>query len=117
MTLDKLVPTPEEQGQLRSALRHAFCSILLNNLEGFTAGGSHTVELTKQVAARKPTIQQLAGAGEKTNFYPLPALDEEEASVKGTIQVVQVLIRNTLKLTAEAASSTLQLFIGDWMSI
>lgn len=117
ITLDKLVPTPEEQGQLRSAFSHAIRSILLDNLEGFTAGGSHAAEVAKQVAARKPTIRQLAGAGEKTDFYPLPALDEEEASVKGTIRVVQALIRNTLKLTAEAASSTLRLFVGDWMTI
>jgi len=117
MTLDKLVPTPEEQGQLHSAFCHAVRTLLLNNLKGLTGGGSRTVRIRDKVAARKPTIRQLDGAGDKTDFYPLPALAEEEASVKGTIRVVQALICDTLSLMAEVASSTLRFFVGDWLTV
>jgi len=117
MTLDKLVPTLEEQQQLRSAFRHAIHSLLLDNLEGLAVGEARTTSIRKKVMAEKPTIRQLDGVGEKTDFYPLPALDEEEASVKGTIRVVQALIRDTLRLSAEVASSKLRFFVGDWLTI
>jgi len=117
MTLEKLVPTSEEQKQLHSAFGHAVRSLLLDNLEGLAAGGTHATGIRKKVAAKRPTIRQLAGAGDKTDFYPLPALDEEEASVKGTIRVVQVLIRDTLKLAAEVASLKLRFFVGDWLTV
>lgn len=117
MTLDKLVPTTEQQGQLRAAFHHAIRSLLLNNLEGLATDNVHTADIKRKVAAKKPITWQLSGAGEKTSFYPLPALDEEEASVKGTIRVVQKLIHDTLKLTAQAASSTLHFFVGDWLTI
>jgi hypothetical protein len=117
MTLDKLIPTPEQQGQLRTAFRHAVHSLLLENLGGLAAGDVRTTNIKKKVLAKKPIIRRLSGAGEKTDFYPLPALDEEEASVKGTIRVVQKLIHSSLKLTAQAASSTLRLFVGDWLTI
>ena len=117
MTLEKLVPTMEEQGQLRSAFCHAVRSLLLDNLEGLADGGSNAASIRKEVGAKRPTIRQLAGAGEKTDFYPLPALNEEEASVKGTIRVVQALIRDTLELTVQVASSKLRFFVGDWLTI
>ena len=117
MTLEKLAPTLEEQEQLRSTFRHAVRSLLLDNLEGLAVKGFHAVDIRKKVMAKRSTIQQLAGAGEKTDFYPLPTLDEEEASVKGTIRVVQALIRDTLKLAAEVASSKLRFFVGDWLTI
>ena len=117
MTIDKLLPTQEQQGQLRSAFQHAVRSLLLDNLEGFTTGGDHTAKITKKVTTGWPTIRELGRAGEKTDFYPPPALNEEEASVKGTIRVVQALIRDTLKLAAEVACSKLRFFVGDWMTI
>lgn len=117
MTIDKLLPTLEQQDQLRSAFRHAVRSLLLDNLEGFTAGGDRAAKVAKKVAAGRPNIRGLGGAGERTDFYPLPALNEEEASIKGTIRVVQALILDTLKLAAETASSKLRFFVGDWMTI
>jgi len=117
MTIDKLLPTLEQQDQLRSAFHHAVHSLLLDNLEGFADGGDRATDITKKVAAGRPNIRQLGGAGEKTDFYPLPALNEEEASIKGTIRVVQALIQDTLKLAAEVASSKLRFFVGDWMTI
>lgn len=117
MTLEKLVPTPEEQGQLRSAFCHAVRSLLCDGLDSLADEEKYTASIRKKVTAKRPTIRQLAGAGEKTDFYPLPALNEEEASVKGTIRVVQALIRDTLKLAAKVATSKLRFFVGDWLTI
>ena len=116
MTLKKLVPTMEEQEQLHSAFCHAVCSLHLDNLEGLANEGSNAASIRKKVGEKRPIIRQLAGAGEKTDFYPLPALNEE-ASVKGTIRVVQALIRDTLELTVQVASSKLRFFVGDWLTI
>ena len=81
-------------------------------------GKSHRiVSIKKKAATKKPTIRKVDGAGTKTEFYPLRALDQEEASVQGTIKVVQHLICNTLGLTADVASSTLRFFVGDWLTI
>ena len=104
MTLHELVPTPEQQSQLRSAFHHAVRSLLLDNLPGLNDNGSRVKRIKKKVAAGKPVIRQLKGAGKKTDFYPLPALNEEEVSVKGTIKVVQTLIRDILGLGLEVAA-------------
>lgn len=117
LTLNQFTPTPKEQCQLRTAFRHAVCSLLLDNLRGLTTGDARSTDIKKKVAAEKPVIRQLSGAGEKTEFYPLPALDQEEASVKGTIRVVQMLLHESLALTKEAASSMLWFFVGDWLTI
>ena len=116
MTLDKLTPTPEEQGQLHLAFRYAVRSLLLDNLEGLADGDARAV-IRRKVEAQRPIIRLLDGAGEKTDFFPLPALDQEEASVKGTIRVVQKLICDTLKFTAEKAALVLRFYVGDWLTI
>lgn len=117
LTLNKFTPTQEQQCQLRTAFRHAVRSLLLDNLNGLATRDSRSTEIKKKVTSEKPVIRQLKGAGEKTEFYPLPALDEEEASVKGTIRVVQTLIRESLGLAEQAASSMFRFFVGDWLTI
>ena len=117
MTFHELVPTLEQQSQLRSAFYHAVCLLLLNNLDGLSRNTKRVKDIRKQLAAKKPTIRQLDGAGEKTTFYPLPALDEEEASVKGTIRVAQTLVRDILGFTTEKAASVVRFFVGDWLTI
>lgn len=84
---------------------------------GFKGKLKHVNRIKKKVAAEKLTIRTLDGAGQKTDFYPLQALDQEEASVKGTIKVVQGLLRDILGFTTESAASTLRLFVGDWLTI
>ncbi|KAF8979824.1 hypothetical protein BDQ17DRAFT_1439269 [Cyathus striatus] len=54
----------------------------------------------------KPQIHCLEN--EKTQFYPLPALNEEEASVIGTIRVIKKLFISHLELSEEVASGRLQ---------
>ena len=117
MTLHKLVPTPEQQEQLQKAFCHAVQSILLENLPGLTGESNRVKYIKKKVAKKKLTIRQVDGAGEKTEFYPLRALDEEEASIQGTIRVVQSLLCDILGLTVEAASSTLRYIVRDWLMI
>ena len=115
MALHKLVPTPEQQCQLRTAFCHAIRTLLLNNLRGLT--DKRVKQLKQKATTKKLTIQLVGGAGEKTDFYPLRALNQEEASVQGTIQVAQRLIRDILGFTMVAASSTLRFFVGDWLTI
>ena len=117
MSLHKLVPTLEQQSQLRKAFCHAIRSLLLDNLHGLTRKSDRIQRIRKKVAAKKLTIRQLDGAGTKTEFYPLRVLNEEEASVQGTIRVIQCLLREILGLTAEVACSTLRFFVGDWLTI
>ena len=72
--------------------------------------------IKRKVASEKLTIRQVDGAGEKTEFYPLRMLDEEESSIRGTIRVVQCLLHDILGLTTEVASSALRFVIGDWLT-
>lgn len=117
MSLHELVPTLEQQGQLRSAFYHAVRSLLLDNLPGLKGNKPRIKHIKKKVVAEKLTIRPLEGAGEKTDFYPLPALNEEESSVKGTIRVVQTLVRDVLELAVDVAASKLRFFVGDWLTI
>ena len=107
MTLHELVPTQEQQSQLRSAFCHAVQSLLLSNLPGLKGNGNNVKKIKREVVTKKLIVRSLEGAGEKTNFYPLPALNEEEASIKGTIRVIQTLIRDILGLAVEVAASSL----------
>jgi len=117
MSLHKLVPTREQQDQLHEAFCHAIWSILLNNLDGLKDKTIHCQRIARKFAAKKPTIRTVDGAGEKTDFFPLRALNQEEASVQGTIRVVQGLLRDVLGFTTETASSMLRFFVGDWLTI
>ena len=113
MILHDVVPTLQQQEQLRSTFYHVVRSLLLDNLKGLSGNTPWVKRIRKKTAAKKLTIRQVDGASEKTDFYPLPALDEEEASVKGTIRVAQALIRNILGFTTETAASALWFFVGD----
>lgn len=117
MTIRDLTPTRGQQDQLRKAFCYAIRSILVDTLGGLTGKSARVKKIRRKSNARKHSIRLLRGAGEKTNFYPLRALNEEEASVNGTIRVVQCLIRDVLGFTMEAASSTLRFFVGDWLTI
>lgn len=116
MSLHKLVPTHDQQKQLRKAFCHAVRSLLLDNLPGLAGRTKRVKRIKRKVASEKLTIRQVDGAGEKTEFYPLRMLDEEESSIRGTIRVVQCLLRDILGLTTEVASSALRFVIGDWLT-
>ena len=117
MAIHDLVPTLEQQGQLREAFCHAIRSLLIDNLPGLSGKSDRIKQIKRKTTTRKPTIRLVDGAGSKTDFFPLPALNEEEASIQGTIRVVQCLVREILGITAAAASSALRFFVGDWLTI
>ena len=54
---------------------------------------------------------------EKTDFFPLPVLDEEEASMGGTIRVVTRLFTDLLRMAIGVIESELRLLVGDWLTI
>ena len=54
---------------------------------------------------------------EKTLFFPQPALNEEEASVSGTIRVVEKIFTILLGLAMEIIEVELQLLVGDWRGL
>jgi len=83
MTFHKLVPTLEQQSQLRSAFYHAVRSLLPDNLDGLSRNTKWVKDIRKQLAAEKPTIRQLDGTGEKTTFYPLPRWMRRKRRSKG----------------------------------
>ncbi|KAH9917480.1 uncharacterized protein B0H18DRAFT_958331 [Fomitopsis serialis] len=101
-TLRDLALTPEKQAQLTDAFRHH-------------TGGRRSRKLWKRVKESKPQIRVLSH--EKTEFYPLPALAQEEASVAGTIKVVVKLFTQVLGLVEEVVVSELRLLVGDWLTI
>ena len=117
MVIGDLAPTRKQQRQLREAFCHVIRTLLLDNLRGLTGGSDRVKQIRRKAAVRGHSIRLVNGAGKKTDFYPLRALDEEEASVKGTIRVVQSLICDILGITTTAASSTIRFFVGDWMTI
>jgi hypothetical protein len=107
----------EQQNQLRKAFAmpsgHSFSETFVASLDET----NRVKHIKKKVAAKKLTIRQVDGAGEKTDFYPLRALNEEEASIQGTIRVVQCLDPRYSGFHTEVASSTLRFFVGDWLTI
>ncbi|KAH9917475.1 uncharacterized protein B0H18DRAFT_883755, partial [Fomitopsis serialis] len=114
-TLRDLALTPEKQAQLTDAFRHHVRVILLQHAPGLKTGGRRSRKLWKRVKESKPQIRVLSH--EKTEFYPLPALAQEEASVAGTIKVVVKLFTQVLGLVEEVVVSELRLLVGDWLTI
>lgn len=105
--------TREQQKQLRDTMKHNVRMILLKYGPGMRKRGRRG--LMKEAKKLKPKIRVLDH--EKTQFFPLPALDQEEASVHGTIQVVQKIWRDLLGLAEELIDTELRLMVGDWLTI
>ncbi|KAI0729034.1 hypothetical protein C8Q72DRAFT_794842 [Fomitopsis betulina] len=87
--VNDLILTPEKQAQSLAAFHHQVWMILLEHAPGLR----------------------------KKNFFPLPALAQEEASVAGTIKVIIGLFTNMLGLVKEVVASELCLLVGDWLTI
>lgn len=115
MTFDDLVIGEEKQAQAAAASKHAIRSILLSYTPGKLQKRRKTKQLRKYVREKKPKIRVLEH--EKTEFFPLPALNEEEASVAGTIRVVQSIYSKLLGLSESLIPTKLRLLVGDWLSI
>ncbi|KIM71540.1 hypothetical protein PILCRDRAFT_16981 [Piloderma croceum F 1598] len=99
MKLDDLKPMAEQQRQLADASKHNIRMILLEHTPGIGKHKKLLRRLRKKVKEIKPRIRILEC--ERTEFFPLPALNEEEASVQGTIKVVISIFTRLLEFAAE----------------
>lgn len=115
LTLKSLRPSEEQHKQVHAAFKHALRTILLSRLPGKMRKRRHTKVLRKHTKKLKPKIRVLSH--EKTQFFPLPALNEEEASVGGTIRVVEKIFTSLLGLAVEFIEAELRLLVGDWLTI
>ncbi|KAF8070439.1 hypothetical protein FPV67DRAFT_1487410 [Lyophyllum atratum] len=112
---DDLLPTAAKQEQVMAAFKHAIRTILLTHTPGRMRRKRKTKTLRKHTQSLKPCIRQLGH--DKTEFFPLPALNEEEASVPGTIRVVEKIFTSLLGLACELVEVELRLLVGDWLTI
>ncbi|EEB89462.1 hypothetical protein MPER_12435, partial [Moniliophthora perniciosa FA553] len=114
-TEEKLIITEKHQDQCRYAFEHGVRTILLERIQGRLQKKKIRSKLRKETAKRMPSIRPMSY--EKTEFFPLPALNQEEASVNGTIRVVQTFMTKTLGFVEELIDTELRLFVGDWLTI
>ncbi|KAG6835249.1 hypothetical protein H0H93_003482 [Arthromyces matolae] len=115
LKLEDLKLTKEQQAHMTQAYKHAIRTILLSHTPGHLRRRKKTKSLRKHVKALKPVIRLIGH--DKTEFFPLPALNEEEASVGGTIRVIQKMFTSLLGLACELVEIELHLLVGDWLSI
>ena len=86
--------TPAKQVHMVSAFEFQVHQILLQHAPGLQKLSRRRKRLIKKTRENQPQLRMLGT--EKTNCFPLPALDEEEASVGGTIRVVTKLFTDLL---------------------
>ena len=86
--------TPAKQVHMVSAFEFQVHQILLQHAPGLQKLSRRHKRLIKKTRENQPQLRMLGT--EKTNCFPLPALDEEEASVGGTIRVVTKLFTDLL---------------------
>ncbi|KAF5334932.1 hypothetical protein D9611_010044 [Ephemerocybe angulata] len=115
-TLQSLSPMdPKKHANVMKAFEYAVATILLNHIPGEIQKEQRNRRLRSAVAPLKPVIRVLSH--EKTKFYPLPALNEEEASTQGTARVVKKIFLELLNLTADVVDTEIRLMVGDWLTI
>lgn len=116
LKLESLYLSEDQQARLRTTYKHAIGSILLQNIQDLKRRKPrHCKPLWKLIKKLKPIIWVLEC--EKTEFYSLPALDQEEASVRGTIKVVESIFTSLLKMAALVIPTEIRLLVGNWLTI
>ncbi|KAH6912024.1 hypothetical protein BKA70DRAFT_1219213 [Coprinopsis sp. MPI-PUGE-AT-0042] len=115
LTMQSLLPSEETQAAATAAFKHAVRTIILGHCPGHIQKRRKTRKIRKMVKSLKPRIRPIGHS--KTEFFPLPALDEEEASVGGTIRVVEKIFGKLLALAEELIDTELRLMVGDWLTI
>ncbi|KIJ35361.1 hypothetical protein M422DRAFT_180855, partial [Sphaerobolus stellatus SS14] len=115
LTMDTLIPDEGLQARIDVAFTHNIRMILLNYAPRIRKNNKCSRKLRKDAAHKKPTVRSLGH--EKTLFYPLPAIDEEEASVRGTINVVKHIFLKLLEFTLDLVDVECRLMVGDWLTI
>jgi hypothetical protein len=115
LTPESLIPDADKHAHIISTFKHALRTILLTRLPGKMRKRRNTRPLRKLTKKLKPKIRVLSR--QKTEFFPLPALNEEESSVGGTIRVVERIFTTLLGLAVEVVEAELRLLVGDWLTI
>lgn len=115
ITLASLMPTSEQQQQLVKLFRHYVRTFLVDYVPGDLRRKRHRKHLMKQIKSNKFKLRVLDH--EKTVFFPLPAVDQEEASVLGTAKVLNKIFVDTLKFTPVTACEQTRFVVGDWLTI
>jgi hypothetical protein len=110
-----LLQSKETNDQITAAFKHAIRTIILTNCPGKMRRRQLSKLLCRHTRNLKPKIRQLSS--KKTDFFPLPALNEEEASVSSTIRVVEKIYIVLLGLPMEFIGFELCLLVGDWLTI
>lgn len=59
MAIHELVPTSQQQTQLRSAFCHVVGSLLINYLDGLSGNTEQVKRIRKKLAAKKPPIRRM----------------------------------------------------------
>ena len=115
MTYNNIILTEKKYEQAAAAFKHAIQTILLSYTPGKMQKRCKTKHLWNHVQANKPKIRVLKH--EKTQFFPLPEINEEEASIPGTIRVVQSIFTKLLAMSEDIIPTRFCLLVGDWLSI
>ncbi|KAI0311155.1 hypothetical protein OF83DRAFT_1069289, partial [Amylostereum chailletii] len=119
MMIVDLKITTDEQRHLDKATKHQVRTLLLHYAPGFQktkkSKNPEMKRIRKMVKKNKPQVRCLGH--EQTQFFPLPALNEEEASVGGTIRVITTIFTTLLGLAEQVIDSQLRLIVGDWLTI
>lgn len=116
LTMQDILPSEKSQADARQAFKYAVSTIILDHCPGHIQQRKRLLrKLWRFAKLQKPIIRQLSH--EKTEFFPLPALDEEEASVGGTIRVVEKIFTKLLGFAVEVIDTELRLMVGDWLTI
>lgn len=118
LTLQSLFPDRNVHHQLEQAFEHAVRGIMLHHVPGFEQRKKGRIQrIWRKFRETKPVVRPLLGAAEKTEFFPLPAIHQEEASVRGTLKVVEKIFVGVLDLVEAVVGREIRLLIGDWLTI
>jgi hypothetical protein len=115
LKINDLLPDAAKHKAVINVFKHAVRTILITYLPGQIRKKKHNKHLRKHNRSLKLKMRCLGH--EKTQFFPLPALNEEEASVPGTIRVVTQIFTSLLNLACEIVEVELRFTVGDWLTI
>lgn len=114
-TLTDLQPSAEQQQHLLDAFKHHLRQFLITYTPGSLCKRKHHKHIKNQIKRHKPRIRCLEH--EKTQLFTNPALNQEEASVPGTVKVITRIYTEFLKFSKSTACSMVRFICGDWLTI
>jgi hypothetical protein len=115
MQLVDITPSSKEQNQMIEFMVANVMSILLEH--SWIVHPKVKPRLQKELSRMQEALSVRVLRPNKTQFFPLKALDQEEASVHGTLCVVDGIWLSHLGFTKDGASNYMKLMNGDWLSI